>query len=623
MIGDRLELVFTARLDKDYEQKLREAAEKLRQDIGRPVDIKIRADEQAKVYQLVVKTTNALNQQVTTTYQLDVVTGKVAKVHGTIVDNLEKQNILTESFRIKQQQLSNQVDRFVKLNKEYIDKGGLSQEYANLEQAIKKIDPTSKDFNNILATQRLRFQELNKEVDIYKKQADEATRFTTIFGERILEAGKKFLTWYVIGNVIVTVLHQIREGIAFVKELDKDLTQVSMLTGQTREETRDLALEYARLGAEMAKTVSEISKVNTELIRQGLSLEVARKRMETVLKFSATAAISAEESLRVITSSVNAMGEAAEKTSDVLLLAGAISASSAEEIGEAFTKTASSAKAVGVPLESLAAILATLVEVTQESPSSLGNSMKTLLARFNKINEETGELNEEINNVQKAFESVGITFVDLDGQIRPVHELMGDLGKIWDTLDKNTKMYIATQAAGVRQQNRFLAIMENFNRVLEIENQLMDAGGTTNLYYARYLNSVEAAANRSRVALEQLWIKTINSDVLKYFYNFTTAVITLIDKIGGLRIAIALLVFALMNVRKSTSAFLVNLSLLPAAFMQSIAMGRTFKETLQAIAVAFDLVKLKGIALQAVLTFGLSIAITGIIEGILKIGICF
>ena len=55
-----------------------------------------------------------------------------------------------------------------------------------------------------------------------------------------------------------------------------------MLTGQTREETRDLA-EYARLGAEMAKTVSEISKVNTELIRQGLSLEVARKRMETVL----------------------------------------------------------------------------------------------------------------------------------------------------------------------------------------------------------------------------------------------------------------------------------------------------------------------------------------------------
>jgi hypothetical protein len=42
MIGDRLELVFTARLDKDYEQKLREAAEKLRQDIGRPVDIKDR-----------------------------------------------------------------------------------------------------------------------------------------------------------------------------------------------------------------------------------------------------------------------------------------------------------------------------------------------------------------------------------------------------------------------------------------------------------------------------------------------------------------------------------------------------------------------------------------------------
>lgn len=179
-----------------------------------------------------------------------------------------------------------------------------------------------------------------------------------------------------IGNVVTSILRQVREGIAFIKDLDKDLTEISMITGLTRDKTRELALEYARLGAEMGKTVKEISEVNKELIRQGLALDVAKQRMEVILKLSAAARISTQDSLQIITSSVNAMGEGAEKTSDVLLLAGAVSASSAEQIGEAFTKTASSARSTGMSMENLTAILATLIETTQESPSSLGNSIK-------------------------------------------------------------------------------------------------------------------------------------------------------------------------------------------------------------------------------------------------------
>ncbi len=192
MIDKTLELIFTARLDKSYEEKLRQAAEKLKQDIGRPIDIKINADEEAKVYQLVLKTTNALNQQVTSTYQLDTATGKVAKVHGIIIDNLEKQNMLIDSYKIKQQSLLNQVDKFTKLNKEFIDKGSLSQEYAELEQSIRKIDPANKNFTNQIAAQKVKFQELGTKVAVVKKEIQESTRFTSIFGEQIVEAGRIF-----------------------------------------------------------------------------------------------------------------------------------------------------------------------------------------------------------------------------------------------------------------------------------------------------------------------------------------------------------------------------------------------------------------------------------------------
>ncbi len=253
-----------------------------------------------------------------------------------------------------------------------------------------------------------------------------------------------------------------------------------------------------------------------------------------------------------------------------------------------------------------------------DESNSYQNSLKTLLARFNKIN-ENGEINKELNNVQKAFESVGVTFLDLENQIRPVDELLYDLNFKWDGLDKNTQMYLATQAAGVRQQNRFLAIMNSYNRVLEIQDDLIGAAGTTTLQYSRYLNSVEAASNRTKVAMEQMWIKAINTDLIKYFYNLTTILITIIDKIGLFRIAIFALIVALSAVKKGVSAFVANLYYIPAAMIQSIAMGRTLKETLHALSVAFNLAKIKAIALQAALTFGLSIAISFIIEGILKL----
>ena len=76
---------------------------------------------------------------------------------------------------------------------------------------------------------------------------------------------------------------------------------------------------------------------------------------------------------------------------------------------------------------------------------------KTLLARFNKINEETGELNEDLNNVHKAFEFVNIAFLDAEDQIRPVDELLEELACKWKDLDKNTQMYLATQIAGVKK----------------------------------------------------------------------------------------------------------------------------------------------------------------------------
>ena len=221
--------------------------------------------------------------------------------------------------------------------------------------------------------------------------------------------------------------------------------------------------------------------------------------------------------------------------------------------------------------------------------------------------------------MQKAFESVGITFLDADGQIRPVYDLLKDLDNIWGSLDKNTKMYISTQAAGVRQQNRFLAVMDNFNRVLEINEDLVESAGTLNESYSIYLNSVEASANKAKTALQEMWINVIKSDSIKMFYDTNTAIIKLIDNIGFLRVAISTLLTVFLLSNKNFTAFgsILAMSIRESGILTgSINALSTAFVGMSASAIA---AKVAIIGLQAVLTFGLSLAITAVVSGIIRL----
>lgn len=379
---------------------------------------------------------------------------------------------------------------------------------------------------------------MNGEMGKLKDNTTQNVSRAMSFVEQISHATKKMAVWGVAARALYGSMRQLREGFTFVQELDKDLTQAAIVTGKSRSQVQGLAQDYARLGVEMGKTVKEISAVNTELLRQGLTIQESQGRLQTIIKLSATGQISTDDALQVVTTAVNAMQESHVHAADVILRASNISASSVEQLGEAFTKTASSAYATGMELEQVTGILATMLEVTQEGPSQLGTSLKTILARFSRVNEETGEFNEELNKVQGAIESVGIRFLDADGQIRNVYSILEDLSKIWPTLTKNQQAYIATTSAGVRMQNRFFAVMNNFDRVKKITEETGQAAGTMNKAYLTYLDGVEAASNRMQASLQQLWINTINSDALVFLYDVATGLIQVADSIGGVEIAL-------------------------------------------------------------------------------------
>jgi TP901 family phage tail tape measure protein len=165
------------------------------------------------------------------------------------------------------------------------------------------------------------------------------------------------------------------------------------------------------------------------------------------------------------------MTDAAHVT-DVYSKVAAVTASDSEELAIAMSKTASSAESVGSSFENTTAMLAVMIETTRESAQNLGSALKSIISRYGEMKvgmtvDSEGEAL-DYNKVDTALQSVGISLKDAQGQFRDFDEVIFELSEKWDSLDSVTQRYIATIMAGNRQQSRFIALVDNWERLDEV-----------------------------------------------------------------------------------------------------------------------------------------------------------
>ena len=518
-----------------------------------------------------------------------------AEITKAIIRNKEQEIIQAQKIRSeknKQFYSQQETEQLLKQKTLYSDlESSIKKQYTLEEKLIKANAEKSKYLSKELSTQieiekskqktikqtisSSNLSNKQKELDIDKKLIDGKNNLA-IANAKVsdgLKSNKKVLgsflnemkvaivrtiEWTVAVGGIYAVMNKIKEGISFVSDIDKDLTIISSLTGQTREEVQSLGKEYVALSRDLKINSREIFDNSVALYRQGLSAEQVKERMTEISKASKITGVDVRRVTDFMTAGMNTLNISAKQFNDVLIKASSIAGTSYDEIGEGLSKASASAGSAGVSFEKLTSYITTLSENTRESAQSLGNFTKTVFARFKKVNEVTGELNQEFNQVQKAFESVGIQFTDTAGQIRPVSDLLDDLNLQWKTLEPNVRSYFATQAAGTRQQNRFIALMDNYNRSLEINDELLVSSGITNRQYQAYLEGVEAAQNNVSTSLNELYVKLLESDTIKNFLNSIASFIqylsTAQEKFGLLKIVLTSLVPILSTILAKTIA---------------------------------------------------------------------
>ena len=368
--------------------------------------------------------------------------------------------------------------------------------------------------------------------EINKQQADKENKFKAqelVEGNKEQEknnslvgkALKQFSIYAILLRTIKKVLQEVKTTIV---SLDKSLTEQAMVTGLTRQQTYKLLKSYQELAAQTGATTKEVASVATEYMKQGKSIQDALILTQAAVSAAKIAGISTADSVNYLTTALNGFRLSAEDAmlvSDKFAAVAASSATDYNELAVALSKVASQANLAGMSIDYTTALLAKGLETTREAPETMGTALKTIIARMREMSDfgETLEGDTDVNNVERQLAYVDIALKNTNGELRSTEDVLDELGRKWNTLSTNQQAAIAKALAGTRQQSRLIAMMDDYDRVIELQQISLRSAGATSAQAATYLEGLEASINKINVAVEKLVSTLSNSEWIQGIVN--------------------------------------------------------------------------------------------------------
>ena len=355
----------------------------------------------------------------------------------------------------------------------------------------------------------------------------------------LLDRIKAFVGLQAASNVMRRAFN---DAISTVKELDEVMTEMAVVTDSDISDYWEQLPEYTANANDLGATIRDVYKASTLYYQQGLKTADVTALANSTLKMARISGLDAADATDRMTAALRGfnmeLNEAnAERVADVYSELAAVTASDVDEISAAMTKTASIAASAGMEFETTAAFLAQIIETTRESPETAGTALKTVIARFQELKKDPSEIGEvdgeivDANKIETALRSVGVALRDTNGQFRDLDDVFLELASKWDTLDTNTQRYIATIAAGSRQQSRFIAMMSDYSRTQELVQAANDSAGASNAQFEKTMDSLVAKLNQLKNAWDSFTMDLADDELIKAGVDLLTKFITMINEL--------------------------------------------------------------------------------------------
>lgn len=377
-----------------------------------------------------------------------------------------------------------------------------------------------------------------------------ASNIFEVIGSNIKNTITRMFDYTGVYRVLNKLMASVSKIIQLSKELDSTMFNLRVVTGDSREETVGLIGDYRKLADQLGATTVQIANAANEWLRQGYEAQQANELITASTYLSKLGMIESGQATEYLTSMIKGFKLEVSDAIDVVSKLTAVdmeAASSAGDIAAALQNVSTTAQLAGVSLDETIAYATTIIETTQRDASSVGMALRTIMSRYGNVKagaytkmnlESSSDTDlENLNDIEKVLGKIGIRIRSTNTEFRSFSDVLEELSDKWINLDNVSKNAIATAMAGVRQREQFLVLMENMERVEELEQVSATSQGTAEQKYAAYMETIESASNRLQSAWENLAMTLEQSGLVKLFTDlsvlFMKALLPAIRAVGA------------------------------------------------------------------------------------------
>jgi TP901 family phage tail tape measure protein len=412
-----------------------------------------------------------------------------------------------------------------------------------------------------------------------------------------------------LGAQVVAATAAIGAPVAFATktfaDFDDAMRAVGAVSQATAAELQSMTDVAKMLGATTSFTAVQVAQLMTELGRAGFKPDQVNAMTGAVMDLARATGTDATLASGIMAASIRQFSLGADdatRVADVLTKAANATFNSVESLGEALKYAGPVAAELGLSLEDTVAILGTLGNVGIQ-----GSEAGTSLRRLGVISAATGEKLKDIFNINN---------VDATGELKPLVQIMDEIGKAIENLpaaDKVTKMNEAFGLLGITSAS---VLARTAGSTADLARELKNAEGTASKAAKSMDSGLGGAFRIILSAVEGLQIalgKALSGSIQAVTNSITSLIGRATEWVAaneGAVVTVAAMTVAVASFGASLIAVGVSAKVMAVAIAASITVINAVKST---VLIAAAAIKLFGVVSMAVGTamyvFSSSVAI--------------
>ena len=403
-------------------------------------------------------------------------------------------------------------------------------------------------------------QELNGLIISSKNAGAEILRL----GQRLKQSFMHRIGFTFSAMVFSTIIGSFRKIYSNVKDIDKAMTNLRIITQQTE-------AAYVQFGDTAAQTAKEIGRSITDVIssaetwaRLGYSLSESAGLARATGIFANVADVSESEATTSLTSVLKAYNYNAEdamRIVDILTQVGQKYAISASELGTALEKGGAALATAGNTLEESVALMAAGNAAVQNA-ETVGTALKTTTLRVAGSKAELEEMGEDVDDLASSTSKMRKEILALSGvdimadkdTYKSTYQILKEIASVWDGLKNDVQMTLLEDLAGKKNASVIASVINNLKDLEGAYKDASNAAGTAERAQAIYMGSIEGKQRQLTAQFQEFSSAVLDSAVVKYIYDVGNAVVWLLTqlaKVGAILPGVIAAVGTLRSLKKA------------------------------------------------------------------------